>query len=541
MADQTLHTENPLVSVIIPCYNHAHFLHKAIESVLKQTYRNTEIVVVDDGSSDDTKAVSEKYPEVKYVYQQNQGLSAARNTGVKKSTGDLLLFLDADDWLYPRGIEQNVNSFYQQKKAAFVSGTFNAVYVNENLIREGVTEVKADHYCQLLRGNYIGMVATVLFQRWVFTEFEFDTSLKNCEDYDLYLKVARKYPVYHHLDKIAAYRFHNTNMSGNVPAMLHGVLQIMDRQEPHLKTEAERTALKKGRRNWKNYYCQALLEQVKTDRNKKQAMATIIRHRPAILFKHHVTRRKKMLKTFVKRNAPDFSLRWLHKMGLSNKHVPAIGNILPGDFNRTSPFSNDFGYKRGGPVDRYYIENFLAQEAGTIKGRTLEIGDNSYTMAFGKNGVTKSEILHVNDKNPQATIIGDISHAPHIADNSFDCIILTQTLHLIYDFKAAMQTCHRILKPGGTLLLTVPGITPIDQGEWKETWYWSFTDKAMQKITAETFPGGNTNINAFGNVFAATAFLYGMGLPEVPRHKLDHHDPHYQVIITVKAQKALSL
>ncbi len=78
----------------------------------------------------------------------------------------------------------------------------------------------------------------------------------------------------------------------------------------------------------------------------------------------------------------------------------------------------------------------------------LEIGDNEYTLKFGKSSVTKSEILHVKEKNPNATIIGDISYAPQISDNSFDCIVLTQTLHLIYDFKQALATCYRILKPG---------------------------------------------------------------------------------------------
>ncbi|MBK0401907.1 glycosyltransferase [Adhaeribacter sp. BT258] len=537
---ETARHGSPLVSVIIPCYNHGAFLPDALESVRRQDYPNLEIIVVDDGSTDNTRTVAENSPKVQYIYQTNKGLSAARNAGIRHSKGQYLLFLDADDWLLPGAIKTNANYLQQYTDLAFVSGAHEKVYVANGRILDEKTTVSASHYEHLLQGNYIGMHATVLYDRRIFDQFLFDESLPNCEDYDLYLKIARHHPVLHHTEKIAAYRLHNSNMSGNIPGMLQGVLKILDRQKPHLKTDTEKNALKKGRRNWKNYYCQALLEQLKTGTNKSKAATTIIWHRPELLFKHLVTRRKTMLKTFVKRNAPDFSLRWLHKMGLSKNHVPAVGQVAFGDFSRTTPFSKCFGYDRGGPVDRYYIENFLALESENIKGRTLEIGDNAYTMAFGKTRVTKSEILHVNDKNPQATIIGDISHAPQIADNSFDCIILTQTLHLIYDFDAAMQTCHRILKPGGTLLLTVPGITPIDQGEWKETWYWSFTDKAVQKLTTKTFPEGKAKISSFGNVFAATAFLYGMGLPEVPRHKLDHHDPHYQVIITLKAQKALS-
>lgn len=247
-----------------------------------------------------------------------------------------------------------------------------------------------------------------------------------------------------------------------------------------------------------------------------------------------------MIKTLIKNNVPASGLRWLYKNALHKEYEPNVGAIDPGDFDRTIPFSTEFGYDRGGPVDRYYIENFLQKESGSIRGRVMEIGDNAYTMQYGGGKVEKSDILHVNDTNPAATLIGDISNAPQIPDNSFDCIVLTQTLHLIYDFKGALETCHRILKPGGTLLLTVPGITPIDHGEWKETWYWSFTDKAMQRLMAESFGKGQAAIETFGNVFTASAFLYGMGLPEVPKEKLEQHDPHFQVIITVKAIKSAS-
>jgi SAM-dependent methyltransferase len=244
-----------------------------------------------------------------------------------------------------------------------------------------------------------------------------------------------------------------------------------------------------------------------------------------------------MIKSKIKKIIPGFFLKRLHKLISSRPFLPAIGKVSPGDFDRLSPFSHAFGFDRGGAIDRYYIENFLQNEAGSIFGRVLEVGDNSYTLLYGAKKVTTSDILHVDEKNTAATIIGDLSTASHIPDNIFDCIILTQTLHLIYDFKGALKTCHRILKPGGTLLLTVPGITPIDRDEWHSTWYWSFTDKALKRLMAETFPGGNADIRSFGNVFAATAFLYGMGLPEVVPEKLDYHDSCFQVIITVKGIK----
>lgn len=245
-----------------------------------------------------------------------------------------------------------------------------------------------------------------------------------------------------------------------------------------------------------------------------------------------------MLKSLIKKTAPSFSLRWLHRAGLMKQYLPETGKVDLGDFDRLTPFCDEFGYSRGGPVDRYYIENFLAKESTHIKGRVLEIGDNEYTLKFGDKAVTQSDILHVNENNPHATFIGDLTDAPHIPDNIFDCIVLTQTLHLIYDYKAALRTCHRILKPGGVLLLTAPGITPIDKGEWNETWYWAFTEKALKKLMSEAFAAGAIEVETYGNVFSATAFLYGMGLPEVSKEKLDYRDPQFQVINTVKAQKA---
>jgi SAM-dependent methyltransferase len=244
-----------------------------------------------------------------------------------------------------------------------------------------------------------------------------------------------------------------------------------------------------------------------------------------------------MIKSSIKKLIPYSILKRLRRLTSSKSLPPPINHVGLGDFNRLTPFSKAFGYDRGGPIDRYYIESFLKKEAGSIAGRVLEIGDNSYTLLYGGKNVTTSDILHVDENNPAATFVGDISHAPQIPDNIFDCIIFTQTLHLIYDFKSALRTCHRILKPGGTLLLTVPYITSIDHGEWNATWYWAFTDKVFGPLMQETFPGSLTDVCCFGNVMTASAFLFGMGQPELSKEKLDFHDPHFQVIIAVKTVK----
>ena len=141
--------------------------------------------------------------------------------------------------------------------------------------------------------------------------------------------------------------------------------------------------------------------------------------------------------------------------------LPAVGQVDFGDLRRLAPISRKFGVDRGLPIDRFYVERFLDAHADDIRGHVLEIGEDTYTRRFGGARVMASDVLHVSADNPAATIVADLADAPQIPDDRFDAIILTQTLQLIFDPPAAIRTLHRILKPGGTLLVTVPGITPV--------------------------------------------------------------------------------
>jgi len=534
-----------LISVIIPCYNHGAYLAQAIESILAQNHKSVEIIVVDDGSTDNTKKVAWGFEKVRYVYQANQGLSAARNTGITASTGNYIIFTDADDWFLPGALETNLKLLQQNPRAAFVSGGHIKVNARGETIEEVAETIEKDHYQHLLQGNYIGMHGTVMYRAWAFEKVRYDTTLNACEDYDVYLKLARMHPVIHHTKIIAAYRIHDQNMSGNIPLMLETVLTVLQRQQPFLKNDVERACFARGQQVWKEYYTGKLFQKLIAGHSQRDSLlyrketALLLKYAKSLYFKYLKRTAKMKTKKLIKQSLPPLVAQWLHKKGVYKNFVPTPGTVNLGSLNRTKPFSTEFGYDRGGPVDRYYIENFLEKNAALVKGRVLEIGDNEYTLRFGGNKVTKSDILHVDESNTQATFIGDLSNAPQLPDNSFDCIVLTQTLHLIYDYKDALRTCYRILKPGGALLLTVPGISHIDQGEWKNIWLWSFTEASVTKMLGETFSNAHTAIETFGNVLVATAFLYGMGLPELARAQLDVTDPHYQVIITACAIKPL--
>jgi SAM-dependent methyltransferase len=238
-------------------------------------------------------------------------------------------------------------------------------------------------------------------------------------------------------------------------------------------------------------------------------------------------------------------LRWLARNAPSaiGRHMPErlwappVGAVKLGDFARTAPISDSFGFDRGKPIDRYYIENFLGKSADDIRGRVLEIGDNDYTLRFGGSKVDMSDVLHVDARNPHATIVGDLSKSGILPSDAFDCIVLTQTLHLIFDMRKALAELARSLKPGGTLLITVPGITRVDRGEWGYTWYWSLTDLALAQLLAEFFDKEDVLVETFGNVFAAVCFLQGLAVSEVPTSKLDVLDPSFPVVVTAKVVK----
>ena len=133
----------------------------------------------------------------------------------------------------------------------------------------------------------------------------------------------------------------------------------------------------------------------------------------------------------------------------------------------------------------------------------------------------QSDVLHVDAANPAATIVGDLSQCGTLPPDSFDCIILTQTLQFIFDIRRALAEVADSLKPGEILLITVPGITPIDRGQWGYTWYWSLTEVALGKLLAECFDKKDFRVDTHWNVFAAVCFLEGLAVSEVQTSKLD--------------------
>ena len=209
------------------------------------------------------------------------------------------------------------------------------------------------------------------------------------------------------------------------------------------------------------------------------------------------------------------------------------------------PVTRDFGMSRGTPIDRHYIEGFLARQvkgsdgSGPIRGRVMEIQDSVYARKFGDpEDVTQIDVLDIAEDNPKATLVADLADGRGLASGAFDCIICTQTLLLIYDVRSAVATLHRILRPGGALLATVPGISQIcrpEMGLWGD--HWRFTTASLERLLAEHFEPSQVTVESHGNVFSTSAFLYGLAAEDLRPEELDVHDPDYQLIVSARATK----
>jgi SAM-dependent methyltransferase len=208
---------------------------------------------------------------------------------------------------------------------------------------------------------------------------------------------------------------------------------------------------------------------------------------------------------------------------------------------RVRPYRPFFGWRRGRCVDRVYIEQFLSQHSQDIRGRAVEIGENRYMTQFGGNRVTRADVLDFVDC-PGLTLRADLTSAPAIPDNSFDSIVCTQTLMLIYDLPAAVKTLHRTLAPGGVALVTLAGITQLAPhamtGGAED--YWRFTRASAHKLFADVFGPENVAVQSFGNVLTAMAFLHGLVADELTPEEFAYNDPDYPLIVAVRAAKAAS-
>jgi SAM-dependent methyltransferase len=218
--------------------------------------------------------------------------------------------------------------------------------------------------------------------------------------------------------------------------------------------------------------------------------------------------------------------------------VPPPHAVRWGDLRRLQPFCSRFGAERGTPIGRWFVERFLAEQAGDIRGVVLEVGDATYTRRFGRD-VTHSDVLHAAPGNPRATLVGDLASDRGLPRDRYDCVILTHVLSCIFDLPAALAQAHRRLRVGGVLLATLPGITRVsryDQERWGD--YWRCTAAALRRLIETAFGSGHYRVCAYGNVLTAAAALYGIAAEELRAAELEYADPDFEQVLAVRAVRS---
>jgi glycosyltransferase involved in cell wall biosynthesis len=278
-----------LVSVVIPCFGQSHYLGDAIESVLAQTYPHLEVLVVDDGSADNTSAIASRYPGVRCLRGENSGVAAARNLGLRSTNGDFLVFLDADDRLLPGAVEAGLRGLEQHPECAAAVGAYRRVSHDGKPIRtHDQPPVERDQFAQLLQDNWAGFPARAIYRRAVFEHVRgFDSELEPAEDFALNLEIARQFPLWSNAELVAEHREHGRNSSGDAAKMLTETLAAVRQQRPHVKGDPElRRAYREGRRYWKAYYGDLLAAQARESLREHRygdalcEAALLARHRP---------------------------------------------------------------------------------------------------------------------------------------------------------------------------------------------------------------------------------------------------------------------
>jgi len=530
----------PAVSVIVIFLDEGRFLAEALDSVVSQTSHDWELLLVDDGSTDASTGIAKdyaaRYPDrVRYLEHEghaNRGMSASRNLAWQHVRGRYVAYLDGDDAWVPHKLMQQLALIEAHPEVAFVYGPLlhwrtwpgspdaaggdtlagagkTGVHPYANSVMQPPTLVE-----MFLADDYF-IPAGILIRSEIYKEVGgYEDSFRGMrEDAVFYVKVCLRYPVYVSSEVWYKYRIHEG--SCNYQSWQRGDGAVTDR--PYLE------------------WCERHLNATGVTH---PGVWKSLRRAQWLVAHPGVVRMRERVGKYL---AP------VHRVSRTIGSVrermavwPPVGLVRFGSMRRTTPIGRVWPNYRGLPIDRHYIEGFLEQHKTDVRGRTLEVLDATYTRRFGGSRVTQMDVLFapVGEPGPDVTIIADLERGDGIPENVFDCVILTQTLLLIYNLQTAIAAIHRSLKPGGVLLVSVPGITPlVGDDEDLHGQYWSFTRHSVKRLLAEVFPPDQVEVTAYGNALTATAFLQGLATADLRPAELEPHDRDFELIITARAVK----
>lgn len=530
----------PLVTAIMIFYDAERFIDEAIASVCAQTWRNWELVLVDDGSSDGSSAIArrwvERHPDrVRYFEHPghaNLGMSESRNLGVGHARGDYVAFLDADDVWLPHKLAMQVGILEAHPDVALVYGPSEYWYGWSGRPEDA----RRDHYGDVgiapdtiieppglltmalaNEGGTMPGICSLLVRREAFAQIgAFEKEFRGpYEDQVFLAKMFLQTRIF--VTGTCSDRYRQHDESCCAKALKTGLYH------PELPHPSRETYLQ-----WLRAYLThegvhdddllAALRKNLLPYDHPMVYGSKVRLRYAA----RLVRRAgvRVLETVL----PGPLYRGLRRRWDAGQWVPPSGFVRFGSLRRRGPVSHRRGADRGTPIDAHYIEQFLSRHADDVAGEVLVLGSPMHLL----DAAARATTLPVDD-----TTRFRLSQLP--ADR-FDCIVVGHVLHRVFDVRPFVKALHRVLKPGGVLLATVPGAGNVGADTAHDT-YWTFTPLAAQTLFEEAFPSLKLAVEPGGNVLAATAALHGLAAEELRPRELAHRDATYAVVLGIRAVK----
>jgi len=534
----------PVVSIVIPCFNGSRFLAETLDSVVAQVWESWEAIVVDDGSTDGSDDIVDLYSRrhpgkfrlIRHPGGVNRGISATRNLGVSEAAGEIVAFLDADDVWESEKLSRQVPLLQSHPEAVLLYGStlywFSWTGRNEDIPRDRPGELGfplglVSSPIEIIERALVGdaempCTCSVLVRKTALNAVGgLEDSFNGWfEDQVLFTKLFLAGPVVLAPGCYERYRQHAKSLTRSP----EGAEKFERARQAYVEWAMRYLAQHgyRGARAWRllrNQWWRGMFP--RAFRSAERAWGRLKRE------KRRLGRWSSRVLTFGTRASA-------RAVAAS---IPPRGDVRFGDLRRVTPISRHWGWNRGTPIDRFYVQDFLRRNALRVRGIVLEPGDRNYTLLFGGDRVTRSDVLHIDPDAPGATVIADLAAAAHLPSESFDCIILPQTLHLLYELRDAMSTLHRILRPGGTLLVTVPGISQTTDDNWRSSWHWSLTKHSLRRLALECFPASGVEVTMYGNVLSAVSFLHGLCAEELELEELMALDEDYPVTVALVATK----
>jgi hypothetical protein len=515
----------PSVAVIVTSSDQTSLLAQALESCTQQTVRPAEILLVVNRLDSKAERVVAAFPGVAIYRQHNPGRADVKSAVLARVFSDFVIFLDGADRLTPSAIEAGLDCFNTNPDAWLVCGAHRVINAAGRPVSALWRERLGLHHSNTLSPGTLAVIQAAIMHRTdrLRSVGGPDANHKSREGYDNYFQSGR---IATHDCCVAEYQYDKGLM---LARSIIG-LNADKTHGPDRDATAERRHGLLFHHTAPQVFATAARELINDGWNLESAKMMIRAAKMAPLT---------LVRAIISRGVAAIMRRLPRPIGRlfgEALWAPSVGNVRFGDFARVKPISADYGSDRGTPLDRYYIEQSLEQHSGLVRGRILEVGGQNYTRRFGADKVVWSDVLDINPLNPLATIVGDLGVLGALPECTFDCIILTQTLQLIYNLDNAMENLYRALAPGGALLITVPGISPIGPEELRY-WYWSFSELSLKILLSSRFGESNLQVQSYGNVFAAICFLTGLCLPEVGTERLDYKDESYPITIFACARK----